>query len=138
MSDAAVTLSSVMTRCPLTVDGAVSVVEAARLMRTHGIRHLPVLEGGRLVGLVSDRDLSLVHSLIDVDPERIPVANAMEREPRCVPPETSLGAVIDEMAARKLGAVIVLDGEAVAGIFTTVDALAALGRLLRGEPVLHP
>jgi CBS domain-containing protein len=51
-------LSAVMSKDLITVDPGVSIREAARIMTERWIRHLPVLDGGKLVGIVSQRDLS--------------------------------------------------------------------------------
>ena len=51
-------LSAVMTKDLITVDPGTSLREAARIMTEKWIRHLPVLEGGKLVGVVSQRDLA--------------------------------------------------------------------------------
>ncbi len=122
-----------MTRCPVVVAPRTTVTEAARLLRENGIRHLPVVDGGALVGLVTDRDLHLVQSLVDVEPGTVTVGNVMEPDPFCVASSTPLHEVVSRMAAGKLGSAVVLEGTGVSGIFTTIDALRALGRMLLGE-----
>ena len=61
----AVRVGDVMTREPLTVDARVAVLDAARLMGERKIRHLPVVEGDHLLGMVGIRDVlgSLVERL---------------------------------------------------------------------------
>jgi CBS domain-containing protein len=61
----AVRVGDVMTREPLTVDASVAVLDAARLMGERKIRHLPVVEGDHLLGMVGIRDIlgSLVERL---------------------------------------------------------------------------
>jgi CBS domain-containing protein len=61
----AVKVGDVMTREPLTVDASVAVLDAARLMGERKIRHLPVVEGDHLLGMVGIRDIlgSLVERL---------------------------------------------------------------------------
>ena len=54
------TVGSVMTRFPYAADASTGVVEAGALMDEQGIRHLPVVDGGEIVGIISDRDLLLV------------------------------------------------------------------------------
>ena len=100
------------------------------MMREHRIRHLPVLHGGRLVGIVSDRDLHLVETLRDIDPDEVTVEDAMSPDLYAVGPDEALVHVVDTMAARKLGAAVVARGARVLGVFTTVDALHALADLL--------
>lgn len=103
---------------------------AHQMMRAQHIRHLPVLHQGKLVGVVSDRDLRLLETLRDVDPARVAVSEAMTAEPYAVSPEDSLGEVVKTMATRKYGSAVVTDHGHVVGIFTTVDACRAFAELL--------
>ncbi len=95
-------------------------------MRKHHIRHLPVLDGGKLVGVVSLGDLHLVETLAEVDPAKVRVEEAMSAEPYTVSPDTPVGDVAAEMAEHRYGCAIVVDEQKVVGVFTTVDALRAL------------
>jgi acetoin utilization protein AcuB len=109
------------------------MTEAHGLMRQKRIRHLPVLSHGRVVGVVSAGDLHLLEGLDGVDPERVCVEEAMTPAPYCVHPDAPLDEVVDVMAGNKYGCAIVVEAERVVGIFTTVDALEAFARVLRGE-----
>ena len=122
-----------MTATPHTIGIAQTLAVAHKMMREHQIRHLPVLDGGRLMGVVSDRDLKLIESLKDVDPEEVLVGEAMSDEPYCVGPLASLEETVREMARRKLGSAVVMDGERVVGIFTAVDGLQTLAWLLESQ-----
>jgi acetoin utilization protein AcuB len=99
-------------------------------MRKFEIRHLPVLHGGKLIGLLSLRDLHLVETLPNVDPELVRVEEAMTQDVYAVEPKTPLKQVVSEMAARKLGSAVVVEGSKVVGVFTTVDALDLLAERL--------
>jgi acetoin utilization protein AcuB len=103
---------------------------AHRLMREQHIRHLPVLHQGKLVGILSDRDLRLVETLQDVDPTKVTVSEAMTPEPYVVGPEAELDEVVSTMAAKKYGSAVISDNGKVVGIFTTVDACSAFADLL--------
>jgi len=103
---------------------------AHRLMREQRIRHLPVLHQGKLVGILSDRDLHLIETLSDVDPAKVAVSEAMTPDPYIVSPEAELDEVVSTMAAKKYGSAIVSDHGKVVGIFTTVDACSAFADLL--------
>ncbi|MET0384314.1 MAG: CBS domain-containing protein [Polyangiales bacterium] len=131
------TVQKFMTRSPHTIRHDQSLAVAHKFMREHDIRHLPVLEDGRLAGLVSQRDLYLIESLKDVDPHRVPVSEAMTTEIYAVGPRTSVRKIAEEMAVHKYGSAVVIDGEAIVGVFTTTDALQTLSGLLssnaRGE-----
>ena len=96
-------------------------------------RHLPVLHGGRLVGLLSERDIDVVESLGNVDVNEVKVEEAMSEEPYAVAPGTLLEDVAKVMADKKYGAAVVMDGSELRGIFTTTDAMAALANVLASK-----
>lgn len=103
---------------------------AHRVMREEHIRHLPVLHQGKLVGVVTDRDLRMVETLRDVDPTRVAVSEAMTADVYTVSPDAGLDEVVQSMATHKYGSAVVVDHGHVVGIFTTVDACGALAELL--------
>jgi len=121
-----------MTRSVHTIGTKSPLTEAHRLMNEHAIRHLPVLEGGRLVGMLSQRDLHLIETLKDVVPKEVLVEEAMSQDAYTVAPEAPLEDVAREMALHKYGSAVVVRGKEVLGIFTTTDALRALDTVLRG------
>jgi acetoin utilization protein AcuB len=102
---------------------------AHEIMRAHRIRHLPVLDGGKLVGVVSQRDLALIESLPGVSAAEVPVADAMTTDVYVVGPRVPIRRVASEMADRKLGSAVVMAGADVVGVFTVTDACRALARL---------
>ena len=125
-------VSQYMTRCPVTVGADQPLAYAHEVMRKRRIRHLPVLHGGKLVGIVSMRDLHLIETLPGVEADQVSVEDAMSTDVYKVSPDADLRAVAREMAKRKLGSAIVTQGERVEGLFTTVDALRALEAALGG------
>jgi acetoin utilization protein AcuB len=125
-----VVIADRMTRTPHLIGAEQSLKTAHALMRQHHVRHLPVLHGGKLIGVVSDRDLHLVETLHDVDPDNVRVEEAMSQDVYAVTPKTPLKAVVQEMATRKLGSAVVIDGTKVVGVFTTIDALETLMTML--------
>lgn len=100
-------------------------------MQQFGIRHLPVLDGGVLVGVVSERDVALISAISRGDSSEVTVEEAMSAEPYAVTPETDLFEVCSTMAERKYGCAVVMEHNKVAGVFTTTDALHMLAMLLR-------
>jgi acetoin utilization protein AcuB len=120
-----------MTASPHSIGQEQTLSAAHKIMHDHLCRHLPVLHGGALVGIVSDRDLHLIESLKDVDPEKVLIEDAMSSHVYSVSPEAPLDEVASAMAAKKYGSAVVMQNAKVVGIFTTVDACRALAELLR-------
>ncbi len=119
-----------MTPAPHTIGPTRPLAAAGRMMREHQVRHLPVLDGGRVVGLLSERDLLLIETLPGVNPTDVRVEEAMVQEVFTVEPEAPVGEVVEQMMAAKLGSAMVCRDGRVVGVFTTVDALRALHELL--------
>ncbi|MGE0789795.1 MAG: CBS domain-containing protein [Sandaracinaceae bacterium] len=120
------TIADYMTASPHTIGLEQTLSNASRRMHEHGIRHLPVLHGGELRGILSSRDIALVEALDGADPETVTVEEAMSAETYVVAPTETLASVVGTMADRKYGAAVVMIGREVVGIFTTIDALRAL------------
>ncbi len=130
MTHTATLIDQYMTRSPHSIGAEQSLARAKEVMREHDIRHLPVLHGGRLVGIVTDRDVHLVETLEDVDPRLITVSDAMSTSVYAVASDTPLREVAREMAKHKYGSAVVMRHHDVVGIFTTVDACRALANFL--------
>jgi predicted transcriptional regulator len=120
-----------MTPTPHTISTRQTLAEAHQAMRERGVRHLPVVVDGKLVGVVSQRDLYLLETLRGVDVGRELVEEAMSDEPFVVAPDSSLEEVAEAMARNKLGSALVVESATLVGIFTSTDALRALVTLLR-------
>lgn len=122
-----------MTTSPHSIGREQTLAVAHSMMREHSFRHLPVLEGGKLVGLVTMRDLHLIETLRDVDANVVTVEDAMTTDVYAVSPDAPLDEVAMEMSEHKYGCTIVMQNEHVVGVFTTVDACRALHDLLHGR-----
>jgi acetoin utilization protein AcuB len=125
---AKLTIADVMTPQPLTIGREQKLVTAHTMMTENRIRHLPVLERGELVGVVSQRDLYFIETIAGVDKFTDKVDDAMSVDVRAFPPETPLADVARIMTDHKLGCAVVTERNRVVGIFTAMDAL----RLLAG------
>jgi acetoin utilization protein AcuB len=119
-------IADFMTSMPHTVGSEQTITFAQKLMQKHGVRHLPVLHGGELHGIVSDRDLGMVAGLNEVNPDATTVEEAMTQEAYTVTKDTPLFSVLNEMLANKYGSAVVVEGNKIIGILTTHDALALL------------
>lgn len=133
MSKAIPTIQKFMTTSPHSIGADQPLSIAHRMMHEHEIRHLPVLSGGKLVGMLTERDLGLVESLNGVDPSKVTVDDAMSTTVYSVPPTAQLDDVVSEMAAHKFGSAVIMQNDKVVGIFTTVDVCAALADLLHSR-----
>jgi acetoin utilization protein AcuB len=130
MSKAIPAIRKYMTASPHTIGADQSLDRAHAMMREYRIRHLPVLRGGRLAGVISERDLALLESLPDLDASQLSVEEAMSTEVYAVSPDVRLDEVAAEMAAHKYGCAVVVIENKVVGIFTLVDVCRALGEIL--------
>lgn len=115
-----------MTTCPHTIGSDQTLARAHKMMRELGVRHLPVLRSGRLVGVLSQRDLYFLETIAGVDVEIDSVADAMTQDVYTAGPSESIRDVARVMALRKYGCAVVMEGDRILGIFTVTDALRHL------------
>ena len=127
-------IGELMTPVAYSVAEDQSVVDAALRMKELSVRHLPVMRGSKLVGIVSHRDLAILEAIVNVHSLNLSVQAAMTPEPYTAHPHTSVIEVAGVMADHKYGAVVVVEDEEVKGIFTTTDALRVLAELERERP----
>lgn len=115
------------TRNPVTATVDMTVDELRHLMKENGIRHLPIIRGNAIVGVVSDRDVRLVAGLTVAEKLQVRADDIMTADPVAVTAGTPLDKVAQAMSERKVGSVIVNDDDGhLVGIFTVTDALDAL------------
>lgn len=120
-----------MVKDPITVDPEVLVLDAQEIMRSWGMRHLPVLDKEKVVGVLSEGDI--FRSIAIKGTNQLKVRDAMNDIPFIVSPHVSLKEVAYEMAQQKYECVLVSSEQGkVMGIFTTTDALYILSQLLQG------
>ncbi len=131
-----------MTREVITISPKEGVTVAKHILDEKGIRHLPVVSDGKLVGIITDRDIrrnlpSPTHSLeiheLSYLLDKLQVQTVMTREVISVTPETSIQAAANLLVVHKIGGLPVLDGERLVGIITEVDLLKALLEREQGE-----
>jgi acetoin utilization protein AcuB len=121
-----------MTREVVTLGPEGSATQAMGLCRANNIRHLPIVEGGRLVGLVSDRDLRDVSPPWGTADEenaalgRVRVSDIMSTELVTIHPLDTIEHAAHELYERKIGCLpVVAEGELV-GIITSSDMMRTL------------
>ena len=123
-------MSQVMTPVPAAIGPEISISKAQEIMSKNKIRHLPVMVGNRVMGILSDRNVKA--AVLSKWGDGFLVKDVMIPDPYIVSPRESLTDVLTQMIKYKYGSVIVQEktGEVV-GIFTLVDALWLLKKLLR-------
>jgi CBS domain-containing protein len=117
------TVGQWMTSCPICVSPHDDVQIAHRLFAEHGIRHLPVVHGGKLVGLLCERDLQVAELFAGKRRMTVEVVMAI---PYVVSAKTRLREVAAQMSERREDAAVVVDNDRLLGVFTTADALRAI------------
>jgi len=129
-----------------TVDEAEHIDVAEELMREGVIRHLPVVSGQRLVGIVTQRDLfrAGISAAVGVEPgseqarfAKIPVRRVMTLQVLHAHPDADLGAAVDLMLRERIGCLPVVEGEQrLVGLLSETDCLRHLARLLQRSEAL--
>jgi len=119
-----------MTEAPHTITYDQNLKYAIDKMQELGVRHLPVLQAGKLFGILSERDIRFLESFEKVDPKELKVEDACTEGPYTVETDSQLSDVCATMADRKIGSALVLEGGKLVGIFTWVDALKVIARSL--------
>lgn len=136
------TVQDVYTQHPVTVTSDTSAPKASKLMAKHGIRRLPVVDGDKLVGIVTLSDLmraapspatSLSVWEINYLVDKVKVKEVMTKDVYTVTPGTDLRDAASLMLERKIGGIPVVEGERVVGIVTESDAFRTLVRMLSDE-----
>lgn len=119
----------------ITVTKEATLGQARELLHSHRIRHLPVMEGDRLVGILTDRDIRQASpsSTAGISPDRtaaflaqIPVTEAMVRDVRTVSPYTTIEEASRLMIEHKIGCLPVTEADRLVGIITETDILGVL------------
>jgi acetoin utilization protein AcuB len=120
------TIDLYMTRTVHTIGFDQSLALAEVMMHELKLRHLPVLRGGLIVGVLSDRDLAWMSAVDESTKRRLAVEDAMTIDPYVVGSGALVHDVASAMVAGKFGCVIVAERGRPVGVFTTTDAMRAL------------
>ncbi len=117
---------------PVTATEDMSIDALRQLMQQYGVRHLPIVRGEKVVGLLSDRDVRVAQGLSAEHKIHVSAADIMATDPVAVRATMPLDEVAYVMSERKIGSVIVNeDSGEFLGIFTVTDALNALIEISR-------
>jgi len=127
-----------MTPNPITVTKETTVLEALEIMKKNKIRRLPVLQEGRLVGLITERDILRVSpspastlSVFEVNylVAKMKVRDAMIKRPVTVPPEMTIEEAALLMREHKIDNLLVMENDTLVGIITQTDLFDSMIKL---------
>lgn len=126
-------IKAVMTAFPHSVESDQPIAKARDMMAEHGIRHLPVVKDGKLVSVVTDRDIrmALRQASETADDGDTAVRDIPARDAYIVELTEPLDVVVLHMARHRIDAALVVKSDRLVGIFTMTDACDFLGGLLR-------
>lgn len=127
-------ISDIMTADPQTADARDSLRSVAQAMRDGDFGSMPVLEGGRLTGVVTDRDIA-VRGVAEGLSADTPVAEVVSADPVCVSPDCDLSEAAELMQQHQIRRLYVTEGERLVGVAALADVVGPAGDQLSGETI---
>ena len=129
-------IQEAMTANPRTVEPSTPIVEAARLMQSEDVGVLPIVEGDRLTGMITDRDITIRAIAEGMDPQSTTVGEIASRDVVTIDPQQTLDEAARLMSQHQLRrlAVVEEDGRLV-GILAQADVAEAGHPELTGQMV---
>lgn len=118
--------------CPISVAPDTPLAEVFDIMEQNGIRHVPVVQNEKPIGIIGHRDVQVLKNLETAG--EYEASKVMIDNPFTVRSGSSLEQVALDLSAQKIGSAIVVDeNQNISGIFTSTDALNALVEIIRGD-----
>jgi CBS domain-containing protein len=134
-----------MTATARATSPSLSVREAAKLMKEEDVGSLPVVEDGRLVGVLTDRDIVVRAVAEGLDPNTARVGDAASREPIWVAPDQDLDEALRLMARHQVRRLPVVESGTLVGVVAQADVARSVkekdaGRLVEeiSQPTTAP
>ena len=128
-------IRDVMTSNPTTVERSTSILEAAKVMAGEDVGPLPVTDGGRLVGIVTDRDVVVRVLAEERDPQSTTVGDICSSDLVTVTPEDELDQALRKMASAQVRRLPVVEGDRIVGIVAQADVARQAPEQQTGEIV---
>lgn len=125
-----------MTTFPYTVKAEATLAEAKTAMETHARFSLPVLDGEKLIGVVTEREIMLAEKLSDI--QSLKVKDLCLTEPYIVECHKSLESVAQHMADNNIRSTLIMRDDKLVGVFTSIDACRTLAKNLKGKELSNP
>lgn len=114
-------IKDVMTQNPTSCDPSTTVVEAAKVMVSEDVGSVPVVKDGRLVGMVTDRDLVVRVLAEDREPNATTVGEVASSDLATLSPDDDLNTALGKMASSKVRRLPVVEGDQLVGIVAQAD-----------------
>jgi len=126
-------VDSIMTPIPHTIEASRNIHEAKAIMDSERIRHLPVTSEGRLVGMLSERDLKLAFAIAATAEtgETLNVGDVCNLEAYVVEHNTPIDQVLMHLAEYRIGSALITRNGKLVGILTNTDVYRCYGELLK-------
>lgn len=131
-----VPISTIMTKDIVKLSVSDTLTQAEKLFKNHRIRHIPVVEGNKIIGMLSYTDLLRISfaDAIDEDETVVDVTvynmfsleQVMARNLTTIAPETTIKEAAEILAANEFHALPVVEGDLLVGIVTTTDLIKYL------------
>ena len=125
------TVEEFTTPCPSVVSPETTLHVLETLIREKDIRHIPVEENNKIIGIISERDVLRAYQL--ENKTQLTARDIMHKDPYLVDSLTKISEVAFYMSKNKYGSALVATPSGELGIFTSTDALNALVEILRGD-----
>jgi CBS domain-containing protein len=122
-----------MTKQPTTVEPGAKLGEVATLMKQEDCGSIPVVEGGRLVGIVTDRDIVIRGVAAGKDPKNQRVSEVMSADPVAIGPDEDITTAEKVMADHQIRRLPVVEGGKLVGILVTAQIARAANERSVGE-----
>ncbi|MCB0318416.1 MAG: CBS domain-containing protein [Bdellovibrionales bacterium] len=130
-------ISDVMTPCPYTINSSQSIEQAVEMMTVRGIRHLPVVENGELLGILTEQYIKVAKTVCDTSGYCPLVGEICQKDPLVAESDATVADVATEMAKEKAEVALIADSDGnFLGIFTTNDACRVLAMLFEERETL--
>ncbi|HWP58610.1 MAG TPA: CBS domain-containing protein [Candidatus Acidoferrales bacterium] len=130
-------VSEIMTKAPVTLGPADTLDLANDIIQLGRIRHIPIVDGGKLVGILSQRDLfgAAVTAVLGITGKTqrellrsVPIREVMRKHLITIHPDASVRQAASLMATEKIGSLPVVEGGSLVGLVTQTDILRYVGR----------
>jgi acetoin utilization protein AcuB len=133
-------VDSMMQTQVITATSAMALAEVQRMMRHNNIRHVPVVSGKSLVGMITDRDIrealpspatTLTHGEVAYRMATTPIKTCMTTDVVCIGPDTTMAEATAVLLQHTIGCLPVVDNGTLVGVVTDIDCLRAFLQTVR-------